>query len=532
MTTASSASQSTLVAPGESTTSSSGPTPTLDACSTAIESREQWANLARPRGTRSYSQRVDCPREENAVTVGERICIAGVALACTAGSLAAGSAAEADPHTTHAAAAGFSKVDASCRVWNVTTGSDVSADLQAVLDTASAGDVVEIGGVCTGGFMIDTSVTLRKRATRSVAVLDADRQSEVLTATGLPETPITVRLRGLTLREGHHSTEPSNGGGIYARDANLVLRDTVVRDSRGEGDGGGIWASGGYVTLVNSDLRHNSIFPGHGGGIWTNRPLTVRGDSHIEGNRAAAGGGIFALGPVRLSGAAFVGGNEALGGGGIWNERGRTVLNDRAHVAGNVATWGGGGIRALLGDVFLNDHASVRGNVTTAEGQSGEGAGVYCEVGCSVFLNDHSSIVSNQSSTRGGALYVQPSGRGGLVRMTGHARISGNRATLGGGLYMHRGAAMTMRDRTRISHNTAAHAGGGVYGECWRNLAAHARIGRNAVLDFNHPDNITRKGAEHPRAWSPSTRGSPMLAGEPAVSRFRSCHRHRRETTT
>ena len=50
---------------------------------------------------------------------------------------------------------------AECQAWNATSGSAAAADLQAVIDSAAAGDTVRVTGNCVGGFTIDKDLVLR-----------------------------------------------------------------------------------------------------------------------------------------------------------------------------------------------------------------------------------------------------------------------------------------------------------------------------------------------------------------------------------
>lgn len=386
---------------------------------------------------------------------------------------------------------------ASCEVWNPTTGGSSSSDLQQLIDTASAGDVLEVQGVCVGGFVIDKSLTIRRRSTEQPAVLDANRTAAVITVTGLPDQPVPLKLKleGLTLRDGRGKY----GGGVSAQFTDLRILESVIRDSvswYGYG-GGGIWAKGGDTFLTKSVVRDNRAPHQDGGGVWTNGQLRVSGSS-IVGNAGSFGGGIYTNRLLLLTRDSYVGGNRAQSGGGIWSEGATTILQDRARVARNESyAWGGGGITSW-GRVFLRDRASIRGNFTSDGGHiRGEGAGLRCR-GCLVRLSNHASIVNNISASRGGGIH------GGTILMTQQARIAKNRAVQGAGVYLDGPTTLRMKDAARIARNTARAdgpcdqkacqpRGGGVYIARYGEQHARMIVKETAAIVHNRPDNIYRE---------------------------------------
>lgn len=386
---------------------------------------------------------------------------------------------------------------ASCEVRNATTGGSSSSDLQQMIDAADAGDVLEVQGVCVGGFVIDKSLTVRRHSTEQPAVLDANRTAAVITVTGLPDQPVPLRLKlsGMTLRNGRGEY----GGGISAQFTDLRISHSLIRDSvswYGNG-GGGIWAKEGDTSLTKSVVRDNRAPHQDGGGVWTNGPLRVSGSS-IVGNSGSFGGGIYTNRLLLLTRDSYVGGNRAQSGGGIWSEGATTILQDRAHVAGNESyAWGGGGITSW-GRVLLRDWASIRDNVTSDGGPiRGEGAGLRCR-GCVVRLSSHASIVNNKSASRGGGIH------GGTIVMTQQARIANNQAVQGAGVYLDRPTSLRMEGGAKIVRNTARadgacdqnacqSRGGGVYASRYGERLARIIVRDDAAIVHNRPDNIFRE---------------------------------------
>ena len=195
--------------------------------------------------------------------------------------------------------------------------------------------------------------------------------------------------------------------GAKGEPAELDLCDCI-----GTGRLGGSNASGGSIrigtytnaTLYGGTLTGNTV-SGDGGAVsvtGSNSGFTMQGGT-ITGNSASAGGGIHATS-----------GSVTINGGVISNNR---------------ATNNGGGIYASSGAKFHLNGGEIQNNVATEAG-----GGVYC---------------SN--------LYSQNTGRCEFYGGT----ISGNTAQRGGGAYV-RVCYIGYRN-CRITGNTAAEAGGGLY---------------------------------------------------------------------
>jgi nitrous oxidase accessory protein NosD len=189
----------------------------------------------------------------------------------------------------------------SCSVRDVTAHTAKTGDLQQAIDSATAGDTLEIKGRCVGNFTIIKNLSLRGK---SHAALDGNASGTVLTITGVA----------------------------------VALRDVTVTNGNKVGNGGGIWNQGGAVTL--------------------------EGRAQVTGNYANDGGGISneGGGSVTLNDHAQVNGNNAIGGGGIISDSGSVTLQDHAQVNGNTATYGGGIDSYGSGTVAVKDRAQVAGN--------------------------------------------------------------------------------------------------------------------------------------------------------------------------
>ena len=152
------------------------------------------------------------------------------------------------------------------------------------------------------------------------------------------------------------------------------------------------------------------------GGILADGGATVR-DVVVEGCRATGaegvGGGLCLYGGSTAENVT-ASGNAAAYGGGVWAAETSAVV--RCELRGNEASaWGGG--------AWLGDGSRMEGSVL-AENSAVRGAGAYgtdCEI-------DWCEMIGNIAAGAGGGAAVD----GGLFR---NNRLSGNRASGGGGLY-------------------------------------------------------------------------------------------------
>jgi hypothetical protein len=162
----------------------------------------------------------------------------------------------------------------------------------------------------------------------------------------------------------------------------------------------------------------------------TVRDLRITGGVGTSGQFGGSLGGGIANheGRVVLEGATRVSGNTAEFGGGIWNT-GTLVMLDRAVVARN-GIHGfvevGGGIYQAYGLLRMRDSSSVLRN--RAKGING--GGIFHFQG-DVILRDHAAIRFNSAFNLGGGIYFE----GRILTLRGSARITGNTAGAGGGIY-------------------------------------------------------------------------------------------------
>ena len=166
-------------------------------------------------------------------------------------------------------------------------------------------------------------------------------------------------------------------GNYYGANTPINIDSSTITDNGtvyGYGQGGGIYAQSGLITVTNSTISGNSA--SEGGGIFKGGyfggTMTIN-NSTVSGNSAIEGGGIFGGGDVTVNNST-ISNNNALLGGGVFNYIGGFTINDST-ITGNAADTGGG-IYTYYDPVTLN-RALVTGNAAS----NGREAYGYANVG-------------------------------------------------------------------------------------------------------------------------------------------------------
>jgi nitrous oxidase accessory protein NosD len=354
---------------------------------------------------------------------------------------------------------------------NCATGS-----LQAKIDNAPPGTVILVKGTCNGSFVAPKNLTLKGNPT---ATLNGGGTGTTLTVTGTR----VIHLRFLVVTGGLGE----RGGGISMADGGVLTLDHVAvrnnvaaQDSNGFSIGGGIFADDATVAVRDSEVVGNrataakdTVAGAHGGGlVLQNGTLTVA-DSLFQNNRAraeaplgvtdAAGGAAFVFNSaMTIDGSRFQG-NRAVSvsdssgtaqGGAIFHQ---TDTAQDASIAGS--TFGGNAVSGTVTGVH-----SITALAGAVKISSGTGA-VDATVSDSVFQNNKVTASSDGSATAfGGALdvggddltahFASVDVHGSTVTATGSTSATGR----GGGLSLG-GVTMSLA-RSSVSANTVGvHSG-------------------------------------------------------------------------
>jgi hypothetical protein len=163
----------------------------------------------------------------------------------------------------------------------------------------------------------------------------------------------------------------SGGGGIFTTNINnRISNNTIIQNYAI--NGGGIYAYGGSIDLINNKIYNNSApnNNGKGGGIYTNDCWNSLDNNVIHNNTAQEGGGIYTFGVNARTNSRLknnvIHNNTALSGGGIYAYDCTSILTNNT-LYGNKAFINGGGIYGHNGHALLENnifYGNLKGGVS------------------------------------------------------------------------------------------------------------------------------------------------------------------------
>ncbi|MDR1929982.1 MAG: hypothetical protein LBQ44_05050 [Treponema sp.] len=302
-------------------------------------------------------------------------------------------------------------------------------------------------------------------------------------------------LEGGEIRENRVVGTRAGGGGVYGEGsgAALILRNGAISDngvSAVRGGGGGVYLIGNGVefTMTGGEIRGNSVSVTgpvvSGGGVhlvgngarFVMRSGVIR-DNRIASSASASGGGVYlGLGDFIMTGGRISGNGlwfsaASVAGGGVHVNNGNFTLSG-GYLVDNTASKGGG-VYITNGAFTSEAPAEQRARGASRQDAGGDGA-------------------ENSVAGRGAERSAGPEGAGngeklaiknGSLVLSG-GEITGNNASIGGGVYLERG--LFIMNAGRIRSNTALLSGGGVHAERGTFTRLGGDLGGNAGK--NGPD--------------------------------------------
>ena len=241
-----------------------------------------------------------------------------------------------------------------------------------------------------------------------------------------------------------------NQGGLTV-EGKITLENCSVLDNKADDKGGGIYMSGGTLTLKNTVVNKNSAKIG-GGISFSGKELVLENTSVTYNESSSNGGGIDADGKVTISDSEILSNSATNNGGGIYFGNGEKIISDTT-INENSAEYGGGIFMldgtlnlesgAIIGekldpDYEANDISKVAkeddcGNWSTKQlsssGNYAEGAGIHVAAG-TVNMKDGAYICRNYTECTGGGVVIKS---GGTFNMTG-GTVGWNYSNYGGGI--------------------------------------------------------------------------------------------------
>jgi hypothetical protein len=381
--------------------------------------------------------------------------------------------------------------------------------LRDAVTFANAGDTVVLPASTTpyavtlGEIKVPQPLTI-KGAGASKSVIEDNGSSRVFEVTATPTSTSTVTFDGVTISGGHATTMPGGGGILVdfvsnSVALNLVLDSAVVSGNSATvltgantccAGGGGIYSSGGDVTLSHSTVMGNTATvrggtstagntgQDGGGGIFANDGSIKAVSSTVANNAATVktyggfngGGGLYENGfetdgavtisKSKLQGNSFTlhgtqtdGANCCSGGGAVYQDALSTVTVSRSRLSGNKATISSGGCCHGGGAIFhdndqfpviirrstLDQNSTTVSAPTTTDssdnhGSSGGGAVASfngIQLTNSTLDGNTSNVTSGDSFNGGGAINLDSHGaQGALTAMD--STISNNTSLISG----------------------------------------------------------------------------------------------------
>ena len=279
------------------------------------------------------------------------------------------------------------------------------------------------------------------------------------------------------------STGTYNGAGLYASSSSTlsISNSTFENNISDFGSGGGLYASGGTITLSNVVFDSNQGAPDYqanGGGMYAyNLTLSMTGVSFDSNTCTYSGGGLATYAStVTSTGTTYTNNQSNSGGGGLTVQGSGSytgTADDFDNNQSDSRSWGGGGV--FLGDqgnatsaTLSLSGATFTNNAATAD-TSSRGGGIFATSTGSLTLSD-TTFDSNQASKDGGALSIVPTSGTPAISITNSAFDNNTESEEGGGALFENGGSLTLTG-TDFTGNTAV-SGGAIYLTSVSNLTA------------------------------------------------------------
>ena len=320
------------------------------------------------------------------------------------------------------------------------------------------------GGIHTGEAR-DASKTPSKATITDTKVLENEAIGSGEGGGVYVGTRADATLKGCTVA---NNKSVSTGGGIAAKLGTVTLDDTTVENNQAV-NGGGLFHLGiavpGSLTLQNGSIIRNNTASSMGGGLflWGNVGLKSE-NSEISGNKALYGAGIaasqytanFASPKLELVDTKVNNNGDAstVMGGGIYAASGVTVTSKNTKFLDNTANSGGG---ILL---YLNSSADLNNSEVSGNKATGNGGGVYVyDATCSVTASNGTVFRENTASNGGGIFSF-----GGTVTAEDSTFEKNTAVKNGGAIAATQNSSLTVRN-SKVLENTSGDKAGGILAE-------------------------------------------------------------------
>ena len=388
-----------------------------------------------------------------------------------------------------------------------TNGEDSGeGSLRNMIAAAVDGDTIQFAYPLSGGaitltsdeIVIDKNITIAGPGPGKLTVQRSDVIPTPLVRVFHIMPGRSVTIEGLTVSNGYAET----GGGIFADNATLILKNCRIENNYASDRGGGVSNEGenSSIRILNSSIKSNNAYgPGpliRGGGIFNRTGVIEIRNSHIDSNSISTSGGVAR-------------------GGGIFNESGIVQISDSSVDESfafpsqpdphNHGTSAGIGIYNDVNGIVAIRRSSVSNSFSQNLSFGRFGGGIY---NAGIVEIVESAVRQNSTRNEGGGIFNEGTltimrstlsdniavyrlaGLGGGVANKGTLTISnctfsGNHADSGGGGILNRGR-MTIANSTlteNFSYPNGISSGGNI-----RNLGDGELRIQNTILNVGSPD--------------------------------------------
>lgn len=263
-----------------------------------------------------------------------------------------------------------------------------------------------------------------------------------------------------------NNTASNLGGGVYVgNNSDVTITDSTLEGNTAASQGGAIVAySGRNITLDNTTVKGNKAISGGAihalGTAVTDTHITLENNTEFTGNNATSGAGIYAYtiagNPLQIDilNSKINNNTATSSGGGIFAYNGVKVRADGADISGNTA--------ANAGGLFLwnNSSADLNNSEVSDNKATGNGGGVYVyDATCSVTASN-GTVFRENSGYRGGGIFSS----GGTVTVEDSTFEKNTATDDGGAIAATQNSSLTVRN-SKVLENKAADTAGGILAE-------------------------------------------------------------------
>ena len=200
-----------------------------------------------------------------------------------------------------------------------------------------------------------------------------------------------------------------NGGGIYANNCTLTIKNGSIIGNKATNCGGGVYVNEGSFTINNATIASNHA-EGSGGAVYANTNVTMKGGIIEENYSGNEGGGIYIdfQKSITMNGGVIRNNTALSNGGGIGQysnyreyDKLHEIYIDGGSITGNTSLNGhGGGISWWMSDLYMVD-CTITGN----SAPKGYGGGIYHPlmgnfmVGGTVVITDNTAFTDTANNS-------------------------------------------------------------------------------------------------------------------------------------